>query len=90
MEGDEEKTGENGGSIRATSTESKTGTVCLQSSHPREQPKTDGCLSLVKQAISRGDYGVAATAYPPHAIVVPPPLPEQYQDEGGSALDIEE
>ena len=45
MEDDEEKTGETDGSTRATSIESEIGTVHLQSSHPREQPKTHGCLS---------------------------------------------
>jgi len=42
---DEEKTGETGGSTRATSVESEISTIHLQSSHPREQPKTHGCLS---------------------------------------------
>ncbi len=113
VEDNEEKTGETGGSTRATSMESEIGTVCLQSSHPREQPKTDGCLSPptteptsspfnrpispsvalpcdpVEQAISGGDCGAATTVHPPHAITVPPSLPEQYQDQRGSALDEE-
>lgn len=42
VEDDEEKTGETSGS---TSMESKISTIHLQSSHPREQPKTQGCLS---------------------------------------------
>ena len=42
---DEEKTDETSGSLRTTSTESEIDTVCLQSSHPEEHPKTDGCLS---------------------------------------------
>ena len=45
VEDNEEKTGESGGSIRTTSTESKINTVCLQSSHPMEHPNIDGCLS---------------------------------------------
>ncbi len=45
VEDDEEKTGETGGSTRATSMESEIGNVHLKSSHPREQPKTHGCLS---------------------------------------------
>ncbi len=45
VEDDEEKTGEIGGSSRATSVESEISTIHLQSSHPREQPKPHGCLS---------------------------------------------
>jgi len=45
VEDDEEKIGETGGSTRATSIESEISTIRLQSSHPREQPKTHGCLS---------------------------------------------
>jgi len=45
VEDDEEKTGGTGGSTRATSVESEISTIHLQSSHPREQPKTHGCLS---------------------------------------------
>ena len=45
VEDDEKKTGEAGGSTRATSIESKIGTVYLQSSLPREQPKIHGYLS---------------------------------------------
>ncbi len=114
VEDDEEKTGETGGSTSATRIESEIGTVHLKSSHPREQPKTHGCLSPatttepttspfdrptspsvalscdpVEQAISGGDRGAAATVHP-HAITLPPPLPEQHQDPGGSALDGEE
>ncbi len=44
MEDDEEKTGETGGSTKVTSMESEVGTIHLKSSHPREQPKTHGCL----------------------------------------------
>jgi len=114
VEDDKEKTGETGGSTRATSTESEISTAHLQSSHPREQPKTHGCLCPttpepttspcdspvspsvalsrhpVEQAIRGGDGGAAATVYPPHAITVTPPLPEQHQDQGGSASDEEE
>lgn len=45
VDDDEEKTGETGGSTRAKSMESKIGTVHLQSSHPRERPKTHDCSS---------------------------------------------
>ncbi len=45
MEDDEDKTGKTGGSTRATSINSEISTTRLQSSHPREQPKTHGCLS---------------------------------------------
>ena len=45
MEDAEEKTVETGDSIRATSIEFDIGIVHLQSSHPREEPKTHGCLS---------------------------------------------
>ena len=45
VEDDDEKTGETGASTRATSVESEIGTLHLQSSHPREQPKTHSCLS---------------------------------------------
>ena len=41
---DDEKTGETGASTRATSVETKIGTLHLQSSHPREQTKTHGYL----------------------------------------------
>jgi len=42
---DDEQTSEMGGFTRATSVDSKIGPVTLQSSHPREQVKTHGCLS---------------------------------------------
>ena len=42
---DGETTGETGASMRATSVESETGTAHRSSSHPREQPKTHGCLN---------------------------------------------
>ena len=45
VEDDEEKTGETGGSTRATSKGSEISTAHLQSSLPREQRKTHGCLS---------------------------------------------
>ena len=121
VEDDEEKTGETGetgGSTRATSMESEISTIHLQSSHPREQPKTHGCLSpnttspttspttssldrsispsvalccdRVEQIIRGGDRGAATTVDPPHAITVTPPLPEQPEDQGASALDEEE
>ena len=45
VEDDDEKTGETDDSTRATSVESEIGTVRLQSSHPRKQSKTYGCLS---------------------------------------------
>jgi len=45
MEDNEEKNSETGGSTRATSMNSEIGTAHLQSSHPRQQPKTHGCLS---------------------------------------------
>jgi len=114
VEDDEEKNGETGGSTRATSMNSEIGTAHLQSSHPKQQPKTHGCLSpttteptpssldrpispsvalscdRVEQSISGGDGGAAATVHPPHAITVPQPLPEQHQDQGGSALHEEE
>ncbi len=45
VEDDEEKKSETGDSTRATSVESKISTIYLQSSHPREQPKTHGCFS---------------------------------------------
>jgi len=45
VEDDEEKTGETGGSTRATSMEAEIGNVHPKSSHPREQPKTHGCMS---------------------------------------------
>jgi len=45
VEDDEEKTGETGGSTRASSMESEIGNLHLKSSHLREQPKTHGCLS---------------------------------------------
>ncbi|KAI9808003.1 MAG: hypothetical protein M1827_007765 [Pycnora praestabilis] len=41
----------------------------------------------VEQATRGGDRGIAAAVYPPHAITVPPPLAEQPQDQGASALD---
>lgn len=44
----------------------------------------------VEQAIRGGDGGAAATFYPPHAITATPPLIEQHQDQGGSALNEEE
>jgi len=44
IEDDGETTGETGASMRATSVESETGTAHRSSSHPREQPKTHGCL----------------------------------------------
>ena len=44
----------------------------------------------VEQATSGGDRGAAATVDPPHAITVTPPLPEQPEDHGASALDEEE
>ena len=105
VEDDEKKTGEAGGSTRATSMESKIGTVHL---------KTHGCLSpnttspttsslnrsispkvalscnRVEQTICGGDRGAATTVYPPHAIAVTLPLPEQPEDQGASALDEEE
>ena len=43
----------------------------------------------VEQAISGGDREAAATVHPPHAITVPLSLPEQHQDQGGTALDEE-
>ena len=42
---DDEKTGETSASTRATSVESEIDTIHLQSSHPRKQQKTHGCLS---------------------------------------------
>ena len=45
VEDNDEKTGEFDASTRATSVESEIGTVHLQSSHPRKQPKTHGCLN---------------------------------------------
>jgi len=45
IEDDGETTGETGASMRATSVESETGTAHRSSSHPREQPKTHGCLN---------------------------------------------
>ena len=45
MEDDDEKTGETGASTRATSVESEIDTLHLQSSHPKEQPKTRSCMS---------------------------------------------
>ena len=45
IEDDGETTSETGASTRATSVESETGTAHLSSSHPREQPKTHGCLN---------------------------------------------
>ena len=45
IEENDEKTGELDASTRATSVESEIGTVHLQSSHPRKQPKTHGCLN---------------------------------------------
>jgi len=45
VEDDEEKTGETGGSTRATSMKSEIGNVHLKSSHSREQPKTHDCMS---------------------------------------------
>ena len=44
IEDNDEKTGELDASTRATSVESEIGTVHLQSSHPRKQPKRHGCL----------------------------------------------
>ncbi len=44
----------------------------------------------IEQAIRGGDRGAVMTVYPPHAITVTPPLPEQPQDQGSSALDKEE
>ena len=43
----------------------------------------------IEQAI-HGDCGAAVTVHPPHAITFTPPLPEQPQDQGRSALDKEE
>lgn len=45
VEDDDEKTGETGASIRATSVESEIDIIHLQSSHPKEQPKTRSCIS---------------------------------------------
>lgn len=45
MEDNDEKTGETGASIRATSVESEIDIIHLQSSHPKEQPKTRSCMS---------------------------------------------
>ncbi len=45
MGDDDEKTSETSASTRTTSMESEIGTIHLQSSHPREQRKTHGCLS---------------------------------------------
>ncbi len=44
----------------------------------------------IEQAIRGGDRGAVITVYPPHAITVTPPLPEQPQDQGSSVLDKEE
>ena len=44
----------------------------------------------VEHAIRGGARGAAATVYPPHAITVTPPLPEQPQNQGASALDEED
>ncbi|KAF6238790.1 hypothetical protein HO173_003297 [Letharia columbiana] len=46
VEDNDEKTGETDASTRATSVESEIDTIHLQSSHPKEQPKTHGCWSL--------------------------------------------
>ena len=114
----DEKTGELDASTRATSVESEIGTVHLQSSHPRKQPKTHSYLnpsttrsttepttppydrpisfsialsySRIQQAIRRGDPGAAVTVYPPHAITITPPLPEQPQNPESSVLGKEE
>ena len=45
IEDNDEKIGEFDASTRATSVESEIGTVHLQSSHPRKQPKRHGCLN---------------------------------------------
>lgn len=45
VEDDDEKTGENDPSTRATSVVSEIDTIHLQSSHPKKQPKTHNCLS---------------------------------------------
>ena len=45
MEDDDEKTDETGASIKATNVESEIDTLHLQSSHPKEQPKTRNCMS---------------------------------------------
>ena len=117
IEDNDEKTGELDASTRATSVESEIGTVHLQSSHPRKQPKTHGCLNpgttgstteptaspydrpisssialsrgRIQQAIRGDDPGAAVTVHPPHAITLTPPLPEQPQDPGSSALGEE-
>ena len=45
VEDDDEKTGKTGASTRATSVESEIDTIHLQSSYPKEQPKTRSCMS---------------------------------------------
>ena len=45
VEDDDEETGGTGASTRATSVESEIDTIHLQSSHPKEQPKTRSCMS---------------------------------------------
>ena len=103
--------------LSAPRIETKMGTDYLQSSLPREQPKTHRCLSpnttspitsptttlpitssttssldrsispsvalscdRVEQTICRGDRGAVTTVYPPYAIAVTLPLPEQPED----------
>ena len=53
-------------------------------------PSTALSHDRAEQAIRGGDRGAAVTVHPPHAITVTPPLPEQPQDQGSSALDEEE
>ena len=43
----------------------------------------------IEQAIHGGDCGAAVTVYSPHAITFIPPLREQLQDQGRSALNKE-
>ncbi|MCJ1455415.1 hypothetical protein MMC28_005770 [Mycoblastus sanguinarius] len=85
---DEEEAGETGGSTRATSIESEIDTVHLQSSHPREQPKSHGCLSPTTTEPTNSPFDRPIS--PSVALSCEPHFPEQPQDQGGPALDEEE
>ena len=88
MGDDEEEAGETGGSTRATSIESEIDIVHLQSSHPREQPKTHGCLSPTTTEPTNSPFDRPIS--PSVALSCEPHFPEQPQDQGGPALDEEE